>query len=139
LEARAAGAAGDGTAPRDRLARGIWRELGAVDPDRVRTEFIRAARRIGLTDCTPPKVLRHMFATALQDARVDPLIRNLLMGHAPAGVRAAGHGLGMTAVYSHSRPETIRRQLEESLAERAGVAIALKRAESRRVAGGQKS
>ena len=131
LEAQAAGVLGDGPASRTQVARGIWRDVGAVKPDRVRTEFIRTARRVGLTDFTAPKVLRHMFATALQDARVDPLIRNLLMGHAAAGVRAAGHGLGMTAVYSHSRPETIRRQLEEALAVRAGVAIALKRAASR--------
>jgi hypothetical protein len=65
-----------------------------------------------------------MFATALQDGRVDPLIRNLLMGHAAAGARTAGHGLGMTAVYSHSRPTTIRRQLEEAIADRPAVAIA---------------
>jgi integrase len=65
-----------------------------------------------------------MFATALQDGRVDPLIRNLLMGHAAVGARKAGHGLGMTAVYSHSRPETVRRQLEEANADRPAVAIA---------------
>jgi integrase len=120
----------DGPASRVRVARGLWRDLGAVEPDRVRIEFIRAARRIGLSGCTAPKVLRHMFATALQDARVDPLIRNLLMGHASAGVRAAGYGLGMTAVYSHSQPETVRRQLEEALADRPGIEIALGRVAS---------
>jgi hypothetical protein len=30
-------------------------------------------------------MLRHLFATALQEANVDPLVRNLLLGHAPAG------------------------------------------------------
>ena len=105
----------------------------------MRSEFIRVARRIGLTGCTAPKVLRHMFATALQDARVDPLIRNLLLGHAAAGVRAAGHGLGMTAVYSHSRPETVRRQLEEALADRACVAPATKRVATRTAPGPRSS
>jgi integrase len=119
------------------MVRGIWRDLGAVEPDRVRAEFIRVACRIGLADYTAPKILRHMFATALQDARVDPLIRNLLMGHATAGVRAAGHGLGMTAVYSHSRPDTIRRQLEEALAGRPCVATALNRMASRTATEGQ--
>jgi hypothetical protein len=65
-----------------------------------------------------------MFATTLQDGRVDPLIRNLLMGHASAEQRSACYGLGMTAVYSHSRPETIRKQLEGALAMRCAVAVA---------------
>jgi integrase len=121
----------DGPTAQDKAARRIWRDLGAVEPDRVRTEFIRVAGRVGLADCTAPKVLRHMFATALQDGQVDPLIRNLLMGHATAGVRAAGHGLGMTAVYSHSRPDTIRRQLEDALAGRPCVSTALKRLATR--------
>ena len=67
---------------------------------------MRLTRAIGLPGCTAPKVLRHQFATALQEGRVDPLVRNLLMGHAAAGDAGAGHGLGMTAVYTHTRPET---------------------------------
>jgi integrase len=95
-----------------------------VKPDRIRTEFMRLTRRIGLATCTAPKLLRHQFATALQEGRVDPLIRNQLMGHAAAGERTAGHGLGMTAVYTHSRPEICRQQLEDALANRPAVAVA---------------
>jgi integrase len=111
-------------AGRLRLARGVWRELGALREDRVRLEFMRLTRRIGLPAFTAAKVLRHQFATALQEANVDPLIRNLLMGHAAAGERSAGHGLGMTAVYTHTRPETIRRQLEGATTGRAAVTAA---------------
>jgi hypothetical protein len=50
---------------------------------------------IELPECTAPKSLRRLFATALQEGRVDPAIRNELMGHAAAGERRAGHGLGM--------------------------------------------
>jgi hypothetical protein len=75
-------------------------------------------RAIGVPACTAPKLFRHQFATALQEGRVDPLIRNLLMGHAPAVERTPGHGLGMTAVYTHSRPETCRQQLEAAPAGR---------------------
>jgi integrase len=101
-----------------RLARGLWRDAGAVREDRVRTEFMGLTKAIRLADCTAPKVLRHQFATTLQEGRVDPLIRNLLMGHAAPAERKAGHGLGMTAVYTHSRPETIRRELEAAWAGR---------------------
>lgn len=83
----------------------LWWAMGAVREDRIRMEFIRVARRIGLPLLTMPKVLRHQFATALQDANTDPLIRNQLMGHMPAGFSRPGGGLGMTAVYTHSRPE----------------------------------
>ncbi len=107
------------------LAGRVWREHGAVGEGRVRLEFIRVARAAGLAGQTAPKLCRHQFATALQEGRVDPLVRNLLMGHAAAGERAAGHGLGMTAVYTHTRPETVREQLFGALAGRpALVALA---------------
>ena len=54
---------------------------------------------------------------------MDPLIRNELMGHAAAGGKGGG-GLGMTAVYTHTRPETKRRQLEAAMAARSGIAEA---------------
>ena len=108
-----------------RIARGLWRDLGAVKGDRVRVEFMRLTTRIGVPGCTAPKVFRHQFATTLQEGRVDPLIRNLLMGHAAAGVRTAGHGLGMTAVYTHSRPEVCRQELEVALAGQPAVAVAV--------------
>jgi hypothetical protein len=109
---------------RQRLARGLWRDLGAVDEGRVRAEFMRLTEAIGLPDRTAPKVLRHQFATALQEGRVDPLIRNELMGHVAAGARTAGHGLAMTAVYTHTRPEVCRQQLFEALAGRPAVSAA---------------
>jgi integrase len=113
--------------PRERAARlavaaTVWRDAGAVREDRVRLEFLRLTKAVGIAGATAPKLLRHQFATALQDANVDPLIRNQLMGHAPAAGR--GGGLGMTAVYTHTRPETRRAQLEQALAGRPAVAVA---------------
>jgi integrase len=107
-----------------RVARGIWPDAGALREDRLRLEFMRVTGRIGLARQTAPKMLRHLFATRLQEANVDPLVRNLLMGHAPAGSRAAGYGLGMTAVYTHTRAETVRGQLEAALAGTVAVATA---------------
>lgn len=109
---------------RSRIARRLWWDIGALKDGRVRIEFMRLTAAIGLPESTAPKVLRHLFATALQEGRVDPLIRNELMGHVPAGERTAGHGLAMTAVYTHSRPETRRQQLEEALAGRPAVEVA---------------
>ncbi len=70
-----------------RVAHGFWMEIGAVPEDRVRLEFMRLTKRIGLAELTAPKMLRHMFATTLQEGRVDPLIRNELMGHVASGER----------------------------------------------------
>lgn len=108
-------------AEREGLARSLWWAMGAVREDRIRMEFIRVVRRIGLPLLAMPKVLRHQFATALQDANMDPLIRNQLMGHMPAGFSRPGGGLGMTAVCTHSRPETVRRQLELALQNRPAL------------------
>ena len=106
---------------RQQAAATVWRDLGLVKADRIRLEFMRITESLGLPKVTAPKTLRHMFATCLQDANVDPLIRNQLMGHAPAGAGTASGGLGMTGVYTHTRPETVRRQLENAL--RASPAV----------------
>lgn len=108
---------------RRRVCRRLWIELGVVKEDRLRIEFSRLTKQIGAPELTAPKVLRHMFATALQEGRVDPLIRNQLMGHVPAD-QHRGHGsLGMTAVYSHAGPHTVRRQLEEAMQNRPAVRV----------------
>jgi integrase len=107
-----------------RLARQLWREQGCVEEDRVRTEFMRVTKAIGLQGYTAPKMLRHLFATTLQEGRVDPLIRNELMGHVRSGDRSASHGLAMTAVYTHTRPETRRAQLEQAIQERPALEVA---------------
>jgi integrase len=90
-------------AERAKLAARIWMDAGALDPDQVRQSFIRVANRVGLTGATCPKSWRHTFATLLQDANVDPLLRQVTLGHKPSG---GGGALGMTAVYTHSRPAT---------------------------------
>ena len=42
---------------------------------------------------------------------MDPLIRQQTLGHRPT----ASTGLGMTAKYTHTRPETQRAQIEQAL------------------------
>ena len=104
------------TLPRSRraaIARTVWRDAGATKADRIRQSFIRIAATAGLTDATCPKSWRHTFATLLQDANVDPLIRQITLGHAPAGGREGA--LGMTSVYTHTRPETQRREICRAL------------------------
>ena len=96
---------------RMKIARTVWRDAGAVKPDAIRNSFIRICRSIGRPQATCPKSWRHTFATLLQDANVDPLIRQITLGHSPT----AGNGLGMTGNYTHTRPETQRHQIEQAL------------------------
>lgn len=93
------------------LARSIWREAGATKADMVRQSFIRTAEAASLRGATCPKSWRHTFATLLQDANVDPLVRQITLGHRPS----TSTGLGMTNIYTHTRPETQRRQVEQAL------------------------
>jgi hypothetical protein len=58
--------------------------MGGLKNEVIRNEFIDLTSRIALGHVTAPKTLRHTFATILQDANVDPLIRNELMGHVPS-------------------------------------------------------
>lgn len=96
-----------------KIARGVMQRAGAVKSDAIRQSFIRIASEVGLEDATCPKSWRHTFATLLQDAAVDPLIRQITLGHAPTG--ATEGALGMTSVYTHTRPETQRREIRRAL------------------------
>jgi integrase len=109
-----------------KVAQGLWLDIGALDEDMIRRQFIRLTKQMGLAECSTPKMLRHLFATMLQQSRVDPLVRNELMGHVVSGSRSAGHGLAMTAVYTHTSFETKRHQLCEALEQSPVIAIAKK-------------
>lgn len=102
-------------------SKSLWRDAGAIRTDRIRLEFMRVTKRIGLPTVTAPKTLRHLFATGLQDSNVDPLIRCEVMGHSTG---RSGGGLRMTATYTHTRPETKRRQLDASLIQRVAYRFA---------------
>jgi integrase len=96
-----------------RIQRSVWRDAGAVTAARIRVSFMQTALRCGLPDASCPKSWRHTFATLLQDANVDPLIRQHTLGHSPTfGPESA---LGMTSHYTHTRPETLRREIERAM------------------------
>ena len=82
-------------------SRTVWRDAGAVRAEAVRKSFMKTTETIGRPEATCPKPWRHVFAAQLQDGGVDPLIRQLTLGHKPTG--DAGGSLGMTARYAHSR------------------------------------
>jgi integrase len=97
-----------------RIQRSVWRDAGATRLERIRASFIQTATACGLSEATCPKSWRHTFATLLQDANVDPLIRQLTLGHAPPAMFGTG-ALGMTSIYTHTRPETHKREIERAL------------------------
>jgi integrase len=78
------------------LAKKLWWDAGAVKADKIRQVFGRVTAAIGCPESTCPKSWRHTFATLLQDANVDPLIRQQVMGHKPT----FQSGLDMTANYN---------------------------------------
>ena len=96
-----------------KVLRTVWRDAGMIRTDAIRNSFIRAGLMIGRPDMTCPKSWRHTFATLLQDAEVDPLIRQITMGHKSAD--DARGALGMTGVYTHTRRETQKRQIERAI------------------------
>lgn len=118
VERRVAGAENGAALPMTRtveaqLARTVWRDAGAASSDRIRCAFTRLTTTLGLENVTCPKSWRHTFATLLQDANVDPLVRQLVLGHAVTSGRESP--LGMTGVYTHTRPETLRREIFRAL------------------------
>jgi integrase len=85
-----------------RLTRDVWRDAGAVKETTIRLEFMAVTARIGLNHLTSPKDLRHLFATSLQAAGVDPMVRRDVMGHT---------SLDMTAHYTHTQQGTAQREI----------------------------
>ena len=84
---------------------GVWQEAGIVNTDKIRLSFIKTAKAAGLpAHATCPKSWRHTFATVLQQANVDLLIRQETLGHKPSDPSAGA--LGMTGVYTHTDPQT---------------------------------
>jgi len=105
----------------------LWLELGMVKPDFIRNCLLRLSQKSGVRELATPKTFRHLFATTLQEGRVDPLIRNELLGHIPEDGSRSGAGLGMTAQYTHTRLDTKRSQLEEAFAKHPLLLLAQKR------------
>ena len=105
-----------------KLALRLWNQWGTIETDRLRTDFMRLTKRIGVPEITAPKTLRHLFATTLQDANVDPMIRNELMGHSTSDT--CRNGLGMTGTYTHTRLTTKRGQLEAAFSQNPSLSIA---------------
>ena len=117
--ARIAAAESNANGPLDRRAMAriqlrVWREAGATCGDRIRQSFIQTAVATNIADATCPKSWRHTFATLPQDANVDPLVRQLTLGHAPSALFSGG-ALGMTSIYTHTRPATQQREIERAL------------------------
>jgi len=94
------------------IHRKVWCDAGAIPVDRVRTSFVRVAKRSG-HNVTAPKSWRHTFATLLQEANVDLLVRQETLGHQPASPDAGV--LGMTGTYTHTQPEIQRREIERAV------------------------
>jgi site-specific recombinase XerD len=88
----------------------LWRDAGAVKAEAIRTAFVRIMRTIGHPEATCPKSWRHTFATLLQAGGVDPLIRQIVLGHKPT----TDSGLGMATVYTHPWPWVQRQQVEQA-------------------------
>ena len=96
-----------------RVYQQVWTDAGAIRLDRVRTSFIRTAQAAGIANATCPKSWRHTFATLLQQANVDVLVRQETLGHRPT--TAYSSALGMTGVYTHTTPEFQRQEVERAL------------------------
>lgn len=117
------------------LAKRVWLDAGVLKNDKLRTHFMSVATAAGLHGLTAPKLFRHQFATLLQEANVDVLIRNQVMGHASVGGmdRVRG-GLGMTGVYTHTRERTLREQVLAAVVGSALLGVAETWLSSRRPA-----
>lgn len=86
-----------------RRAEGVARTLGKVSEKRIRQEFTTLAKQVGRPDVTKVHSLRHVFSTRAQEAGVNPLLVQQILGHST---------LEMTGQYTHLGIETQRDALQ---------------------------
>ncbi len=69
---------------RRRLRDGVLRDGGGLSYDHIEGEFTNLTRRLGWPATATLKDLRHLFATAMNNAAMPEAYRRYLMGHAPS-------------------------------------------------------
>jgi integrase len=79
------------------------RSIGQIPEKRLRTEFVALAKAIGRPDLTRVHDLRHLFASRAQEAGMNPLLVQAILGHA---------SLDMTRRYSHFSVDAKRAAME---------------------------
>jgi integrase len=81
-----------GERERRRAVTAFCREMGQIPEKRVRCEFMALTRAIGCPEYTKAHDLRHLFSSRAQEAGMNPLIVQDLLGHTT---------LDMTRRYTH--------------------------------------
>jgi hypothetical protein len=96
---------GGSAADRQRLRGAVLREAGALTYDDVEGEFTALARRLGWPPAATVKDLRHLFASAMNDACMPEAYRKYLMGQSP----------GRAAVVAYTHLHELRRHYADAV------------------------
>jgi hypothetical protein len=90
---------------RRRLRDGVLRDAGGLSYDHIDGEFTNLTRRLGWPVTASLKDLRHLFATAMNNAAMPEAYRRYLMGHAP----------GRAAIVAYTHLHELKRHYAEAL------------------------
>jgi integrase len=82
---------------RRRAVMAICRTLGQIPEKRVRGEFMKLTRHIGCPEFTRAHDLRHLFSSRAQEAGMNPLLVQELLGHTTLDMTRRYTHLGMDA------------------------------------------
>lgn len=98
------------------------REMGQIPEKRIRQELMKLTKRIGCPEITKAHSLRHVFATAAQEAGANPITVQGILGHST---------LEMTRYYTHMGIEAKKQALTEFLHGQDGLVELLSKRSSR--------
>jgi integrase len=87
-----------------RLIAAFCRTMGQIPEKRIRTEFMKLTREIGSPEFTRAHDLRHLFTSRAQEAGMNVLLLQELLGHTT---------LDMTRKYTHLGLDTKREAMEK--------------------------
>ncbi len=94
------------------------RDMGQIPSNRIRQDFIKLTRKIGLPRHTSPHEFRHLCARSMKEAGTDPFARQAILGHA---------SLEMTGRYTNTRVQTTRQAVEQALRSKPDVLQAVRK------------
>lgn len=93
--------------------RQLLRDAGGIDYDHVRREFVTVTHGLDWPRSATLKDLRHLFATAMNNASMPDSYRKYLMGHAP----------GRSAMVAYTHLNELRRHYTQAVRAELGPVI----------------
>ena len=90
------------------------RSLGQIPQNRLRQEFMKITKSIGMPERSRVHELRHLFITSMAETEINPMLAGQVAGHSTQE---------MSDYYTHTRSQAQRRSIEKMIKNKSKVSL----------------